>query len=125
MKTVDVSARVMKKIAAFERRRIAAWIRWFLAVVASLIIGCSVLLLLVVKDLMEKRTFDMLELFTEDREIIAEFWKDVLETFWDELPQEMLLVIAVMLAVLVLFVIVTAQKRRIIQKKLHQLEKYP
>ncbi|OGG31270.1 hypothetical protein A3A63_01140 [Candidatus Gottesmanbacteria bacterium RIFCSPLOWO2_01_FULL_46_9] len=125
MKTVDVSARVMKKIAGFERRRIAAWIRWFLAVVASLIIGCSVLLLLVVKDLMEKRTFDMLELFTEDREIIAEFWKDVLETFWDELPQEMLLVIAVMLAVLVLFVIVTAQKRRIIQKKLHQLEKYP
>ena len=115
----------MKKIAGFERRRIAAWIRWFLAVVASLIIGCSVLLLLVVKDLMEKRTFDMLELFTEDREIIAEFWKDVLETFWDELPQEMLLVIAVMLAVLVLFVIVTAQKRRIIQKKLHQLEKYP
>jgi hypothetical protein len=124
MKTVDVSARVMKKVAGFEKNRIAVWFGGFLAVVASLFIGCSVVLLFVVKDLMEKRTFDVFELFTEDREIIAEFWKEVLQTFWEELPQEMLLVIAVMLVVLVLIIIVTAQKRRIMRKKLHQLEKY-
>ena len=124
MKTVDVSARVMNKVAVYERRRSAVWIRGFLAVVAGLAIGCGLVFFLVLKDLMEKRAFDMFELFTEDPEIIAEFWKEVLGTFWEELPQEMLLIAAIILIALVLFILITRRKRKIIEKKLHQLEKY-
>lgn len=73
---------------------------------------------------MEKRTFDVFELFTQEPEIIAEFWRDVLQTFWDELPQEMILIAVAVFTVLIVFFIITRRKRKVIDKKLHQLEKY-
>ena len=124
MKTVDVTKRVMKKVTGFERRRIAVWSRWFMVMALGLFVGCGTMFVLVVRDLMEKRAFDVLELFTEDREIIAEFWKEVLETFLDELPQGMILIAGIMFIALILFILVTRRKRMIIDKKLHQLEKY-
>lgn len=124
MKIIDVSKSVMKKIAEFERRRIAVWFSWFMVMVVGLLVGCGAIFVLVVRDLMEKRAFDFIELFSQDREIIAEFWREVLVTFWDELPIELITLAVCILGVLLIFMIITKRRRAIMQKKLHQLDKY-
>lgn len=124
MKTIDVSSRVMKKVVLFERRRITMWLRGFITLTVFLVSGGVMLVGLVVRDLMEKRAFDMFELFTQDLEIIAEFWKEVLVTFWEEVPQRLFFIAIGILILLVLLIIVTRRKRLIIDKKLHALEKF-
>jgi MFS-type transporter involved in bile tolerance (Atg22 family) len=124
MKTVDVSDRVMKKVIGFEKRRTAIWLRSFAIIVTGFIAACITVFLLVVRDLLEKRAFDLFELFTQEREIIAEFWQEVLKTFWEELPQGMVFAILLIIIALVIFIFITRRKRKIIQKKLRQLEKY-
>lgn len=124
MNIIDVSESVMKKVADFERRRIAVWFCWFIVMMVGLFVGCGVIFVLVVRDLLEKRAFDFIELFTQDREIIAEFWREVLVTFWDELPIELITFAVCILGALLIFIIITKKRRAIMQKKLHQLDKY-
>src|SRR5436190_13692435 len=106
MKTIDVSERVMKKVAGFERKRTTLWLRSFIIITVSLTIAFGAVFSFVIRDLLEKRAFDFFELFTQDPEIIAEFWKDALSTFWDELPQELLFIAVITLIVFLIFIIV-------------------
>jgi hypothetical protein len=124
MKTVDVSHRVMKQIVQYERKRTALWIRTFIVVVSTLLISGILMFSLIVKDLLEKQAFDLFELFTQDPEIIAEFWHDALTTFWNEVPQELFFVTGIVVLVLFITILITKKRLAIVQKKRHQLEKY-
>jgi hypothetical protein len=123
MKIIDVSRSVMEKIVGYERQRVTLWFRTFVAIVGTLILASLVVLLFVIRDLLEKRAFDFIELFFQDREIIAEFWLEVLVTFWGELSTELITLAVCILGALLIFVIITKRRRAIMQKKLHQLEK--
>jgi hypothetical protein len=124
MKNIDITRRVMRKVAGFERQRIASWVRYFIIVVIVLTGAFSVLFAFIIRDLLEKRTLDLLELFTQDPEIIVEFWGDVVSTFWAELPQELFLVLVLLLMSIIMVCIMTRRKRLTMQKKIRQLDKY-
>jgi hypothetical protein len=124
MKNVNISARVMKKIVQYERKRITLWLRSFVTMTVVLVVSCLALFGFTVSDLMEKRAFDVLELFTQDREIIAEFWKEVLQTFWEEMPQGLFFAGVTVVVILIILIVITRRKRMIIDKKLRGLEKF-
>ncbi len=124
MKIIDVSHTVMEKVAGYERKRVALWFRTFIAISGTFVLASLVMLLLVMRDLLEKRAFDFIELFSQDREIIVEFWREALITFWDELPIERIIIAVCIFGLLVSFIFATNRRRIIMQKKLHQLDKF-
>lgn len=115
----------MKTVVRFERRRVWRWLLGFVAVVGMLTLVFISMASLAVQDMAERQVLEPLRVIWEDPEIIADYWREVLDTFFVEIPLEHIVVGAVVLIVLVIFVIVTRRRRAIIQKKLRSLEKYP
>lgn len=72
----------------------------------------------------ERGTLDLLTIFAEDREIVAEFWQDNLTIFWEELPHRRLVTVAVLVIVVGLIFVATKRTRQILRKKLGQLQKF-
>ncbi len=124
MKEIDVTKKVMRNVAEYERTGISRWVAYFIGSVSLGILGCIVGLIYIVKDLLDKHAFDLFELFSQDPEIIADFWKEVLTTFWGEIPQTILLIVLILTICLISILLFTRSKRMKIKKKLQQLEKY-
>lgn len=114
----------MKRVVSFEARRSKLWLRLFAALVFLLVTILAVFLIIAIRKIGERQTFDLLTLFQEDREIIAEFWQDTLLTFWEELPQRLLLMIGLAVGIIASLFWVTRRKRRVIGRKLTELAKY-
>jgi H+/Cl- antiporter ClcA len=124
MKNIDVSKKVMNDIASYERSSISVWMRYFIVTIIGIVVFCIGIFLMIANDLLSKSAFDVFELFSQDPEIISEFWKEVLTTFWDEIPQHLMLIAFVLISVLIIVVYKTGKKRQVIRKKLKELEKY-
>lgn len=124
MKKVDITVSVMNKIVRFEKRETARWLRryaLFIAVFAALFL---VAIGVAIRLFYERGTYDPLTLFFEDREIIAEFWRDTLRVLIEELPQRALLSASIALIVIAGVIVMTRRKRTIIRRKLRELAKY-
>ena len=67
---------------------------------------------------MEAKTFELLSLFTQDKEIIQEFWQDTLSTFFQELPVRGVVIFLLSLSLAVLFIIVVIKKLPIIKNRI-------
>lgn len=124
MKNIDVTDSVMKNVARYERTGISRWLHYFFVSISVIGISGIVVIVLIVNDLLEKHTFDLLELFSQDPEIIKEFGREVLFTFRDELPGNLIGFGVAAIVMLVCIVIMTKRKRLQIKKKMQQLEKY-
>lgn len=124
MKTIDVSRSVMTKVAVYEKQAITVWLRNFMIFMLSFGAAVVVVILAIARDLLEKRTFDVFELFFQDPEIISEFWKEVFVTFWDEVPQNLIIIAGIMFGLLLFVLFATRVKRAVIRRKMLQLDKY-
>ena len=123
MGKVDVTRSVMEKITRYERERSGVWVLRFRAFIGVLL-GLAVLMLWRVwMQMQETGSLDLLSLFWEDAEIIREFWKDTMSVFWEELPQEALVVAGVVLLSLCFVIWWTRKKRKIITRRLTELAK--
>jgi H+/Cl- antiporter ClcA len=124
MKQINVTDTVMKQVVRFEKRRIRRWtIAWWTGCffVLAAFIGVSVVFW---QTTAERGTWDLLEIFSQDREIIAQFLGDTLWTMWEEIPRRPL-VIAAALGVFVIFmVVITKRRRRILAQKRAELAKF-
>lgn len=124
MKNIDVTIPVMQKVAGFESHRIRVWLVRFGLALFSLAVIIFLASLMALVKIRERGTLDLLTLFTQDREIIAEFWQDTLATFIEELPQRSLVVVALSGAAFVTAIILTQKKRKIIHRIQSELAKY-
>ncbi len=103
-----VSKQVMNKVVAFEKKR-SSFFLWNYRVLLGFIVVCLVSVgAALYWELMYRKAFDLLTLFFEDREIIAEYWQDTLSTFSYEMPMEYILYLG--LCIVVIFVIVIMTK---------------
>lgn len=114
----------MKKVVNFEARRSRLWIGFFVAAIFLLTVIFVVFFAIAGAKIGERQTLDLLTLFGEDREIIAEFWQDTLLTFWEELPQKTLFITLLTLFFTAVFLWATRGKRRVIKRKLEELARY-
>lgn len=124
MKKIDVTKRVMHRIVTWERRRVALWVGWFLVGAALLAGGLLLIVWLGTQEVLKRQTLDLLTLFGQDKEIIEEFWRDTLFVVLTELPWEMIVLGVILCGIIGAYLLATAHKRRLIQKKLSQLSQY-
>lgn len=123
MKKSDITKSVMEKVTRFEEQRSKSWLSGF--VLALVIIGISIMAAgyRVYIILMERHTLELLEIFYQDREILAEFWQDTMFVLFAELPRQTM-VLGLCLALLLVFVwIATRHRRRVTQRRLAELAK--
>ncbi len=124
MKTIDVSKSVMNQVVGFEKRRSAWWIGKFLFILFVLgALGIWVFWV-AVTEIFERQTLDLFALFTQDKEVIGQFWQDTVMVFWEELPQEKLVIGFLALLGVVIFIFINRKNIFIIWKKMRQLAKY-
>ncbi len=124
MKKIDVTHDVMKHVSQYERVGISRFLTLFIGGVAVLCVLSIGGFILIINDLLSKRAFDLFELFTQDPEIIRDFWKDALIVFWDEIPQNLLLIVLLIIIMMIGVILVTQTKRAKIMNKLKHLDKY-
>jgi hypothetical protein len=124
MKTIDVSKRVMGKVVRLERGRAKQWVTRFLIAVGALSLSLVTLGYLTVRIISERQGWDLLTLFQQDPEIIAAYWRDTVWIFWEEAPQRIVIGTVAILIVIISVMVLTRRRRNILQKKLHQLDKY-
>lgn len=123
MKTIDLTKPVMERVVRFERQRTTRWIRVFSVAVGILVVLVFVFLVRAWIRLSERHTWDLFALFLEDKEIILEFWQDTAMTFFEELPQKILLTAGAVAAGIALLFVFTVRKRAIILRKMRELAK--
>lgn len=101
-----VEKRIEHKIYLFETKRTVTEFVLRVGSILLIALGGIFFGIGLVKQLAEQRTFDLLALFQEDKEIIKEFWRDVLGTFYVELPKipfTVFIVCSIVFLLLVLF----------------------
>ncbi|MBI5613700.1 hypothetical protein HY947_02140 [Candidatus Gottesmanbacteria bacterium] len=87
-KKINVLNRVMDKVVAYEEKR-SSFFLWNYRLLLAIIILCIIAVGIgLYWELVYRRAFDLLTLFFEDREIIAEYWVDTLGMFFNEVPRE-------------------------------------
>lgn len=123
-KTADISVTVMGRIADLERRRYTRFRRVFLAVTGAAVVLIILFASISVKTMADRGTFDLLQLLGEDREIIREFWMDVVIGFIADLPYTTVALAGAGIVTLITIIAVTAGKRRIMNRKRKEIEKY-
>lgn len=124
MKTIDVSKQVMDEVVHFEKKRSLWWLGRFLFILLVLLAAGISFLWIAVTQIFERQTLELLTLFTQNREIIGEFWQDTLLVFWEELPQKKLAVGLIALFAVGAMILVTRKQLRVLWKKMRQLAKY-
>ena len=124
MKTIDVSKHVMDEVVHFEKKRSLWWLGRFLFIFLVLLAVGVWFLWIAVTQIFERRTLELLTLFKEDRETIAQFWQDTFSVFWQELPQRKLIVVALAIVAIFILLFLTRRKRAIIEQKIRHLAKY-
>lgn len=123
MKSTDVTPSVMKKVVAFERRRVGRWIIVSGIVVAVCAAIIAVSLVTTYSIASERKTWDVLALFLEDPEIIIEYGLDTLMVFMEELPRQPLLFFGAATVMLGAFWLVTKHTRQIMRRRMRELAK--
>ena len=121
---VDVRKSVMDKVVSYEKRRTRQWLMQFFSGTVVLLAMLAIVLWITAKEIVERQLLDLLTLFFEDQEIVAEFWRDTLAVLWEELPQRWLAVVLVIFVVFVVLLSVTRKKRQVIENIRRQLATY-
>ena len=123
MKKTDVTRQVMEKVTRFEEGRSRRWIIVFVVIIFFIAALIGAVILRTYDVLIQQHTLDILEIFYEDKEIIAEFWQDAVAVIFEELPQQTMIVGLLLCILLVTIWAITRRRRKIVQRRLSELAK--
>jgi hypothetical protein len=123
MKKIDVSESVMKKVTRFEKSRSQTWLRIFYTTVYALLALFGVFLWRVWQTISDLQGWDLLTIFTQDREIIRDYWQDTVMTFIEELPIETMYLAVGILITLIIVIYITRKRRKVYEYRMRQLAK--
>lgn len=124
MKKTDLTEPVMQKIVNFEKKRTRHWLLIFFGIIFILLLTVLATTSITIKQMIDFQTFDMLTLFNENREIISDFWQETLATVWAEMPEQVVATAFLAVLLIIFIVVVTRSRRKIIKKRIAELEKY-
>jgi hypothetical protein len=120
----DLSGNVMKKVVQYEEHTTRVWTIVFISVLGILTVTLISSIYFIYQDFIEFQTFALFSLFAEDWEIISEYWRDTLLIVWEESPQPLIILGLCVCAIIVVYLFLTGRKRKLLQKKMEQVEKY-
>jgi hypothetical protein len=124
MNNIDLTRPVMERVVSFEshrskRERLLIYIVIF--IILSAVIGAVIM---IINFIATSGTLDLFTLFGEDMEIISEYWQDTLNTVWSELPQRLIISGLLLAVFMILFILATGGRRRLIKRKIANIRKY-
>lgn len=119
-----VTQSVMWKIIRYEKSHMRQWLAVFLSIVALCIGIMLVSLWFLYRQSTALGTWSMLAIFGEDREIIAEYWKEVLQTMVTELPMEYIAGLMISLVFLGILLLGTKKNRHRMKQKMKEIRLY-
>lgn len=124
MKSAKITHEVMNKVMEWERNRVYKWIAAFGVMVSVLVAMGGAAGWSAGQKIGERKTLDLVQIFGEDKEIVADYWQDGVRVFWEELPKADLAVGWGAVGIVVMAWLITAKKRKIVRQKLKQVIKY-
>lgn len=124
MKKVDLTEKVMQKVAGYEKRKISLWLGRFAAILVILFGGFLFSAWIFHRVLIDRQIWDLFSLFSQDREIIAEFWQDAMGVIWEEMPRGPIYALAVIVFLVFAVILSSRKKLKIIRRKIGQLKIY-
>ena len=95
-----------------------------LIVFTSMFVIFAVVIIAFIKDVRDLGTWDVLTLFWEDREIVADYWRDALSTFWLEVPNEYILILFGVLVISWILYYRTRDRRKMYSLRSQKLASY-
>lgn len=120
-KTLD--KKILSGVYDFEMKRtFSSLIRYtfFILLFVSVVISAAVITFSI---LSQQQTLDLLDLFSEDKEIIFQYLGDVLNIFYIELPKEWALLLLISVLLLCISLLIIGKKSPIIKNRLQTLWK--
>lgn len=114
----------MKRIIIVEKNSLLRNLAVLVGIFASLLLAFVVVTVLFIQDVKDLGTWDVLTLFWEDREIVADYWRDALLTFWLEVPNEYILILFGLLVISWIIYYRTREKRKTYSLRSQKLASY-
>lgn len=112
----------MDKVVTYEKHRIVVWLIWFVGLVVFFTIGTLFAFWYFGMEVIKLQTYELLLLFREDWEIIAEYWQDTVNVILVELPYTPLVVGVSLFILLCFFFWTTGGQRHRVAKRMKELE---
>lgn len=116
--------KILKKVYQFEIKRTATEI--VLKGLAFIFLGLAVFLFgsIFYEIIKEQKTFDLLEIFTEDFEVVKKYFFDNISLFFFELPKVLLIILSIFASLFIFLVLRVVKNFRKIKNKVKSLLKY-
>ncbi|HSX48851.1 MAG TPA: hypothetical protein VLE44_01175 [Candidatus Saccharimonadales bacterium] len=119
----DISKKVMKGVVNFERKRSTTRLLEIVLPIFGAILIASGFFYFSAKVVIEQGSLDVFSLFGEDFEIVKDYWKDTLSTFWQELPQGEIFAGLLFLIIAIIIFVVFRKRIKVMIKRLINLRK--
>lgn len=114
----------MDKVLTYEKRRIAVWLGWFVGLVGLLVVGSLTAFWFFGVEVVRRQTLELLLLFREDWEVIAEYWQDTVGVILVELPETQLYVGFGFVTLLVVLFWKTAKERHRVMNRIKDIAQF-
>lgn len=114
----------MKRVVGIEKKMLVKTLIMLFIVFTSMFVIFAVVIIAFIKDVKDLGTWDVLTLFWEDREIVADYWRDALLTFWLEVPNEYILILFGLLVISWIIYYRTREKRKTYSLRSQKLASY-
>ena len=116
--------KILKKVYRFETKRTLKEI--FLKSIAFIFLGLAIFIFsnIFYEILKEQKTFDLLEIFTEDFEVMKKYFFDNVSLIFFELPKVLLVVLLILLSLLIFLLLTLMKNYKKIKNKIKSLLKY-
>jgi hypothetical protein len=124
MKKINITHSVMDNVVTLEKKRVVSWKRKFFLILGGLLVFLGGLIFITGKLVFEQKTYELLSLFSEDREIIMEFWQDTIMNFIETLPHPEIELGFVCIALIIIAIISTRRTRKVMKTKEKELRAY-
>ncbi len=114
----------MKRVVGIEKKMLGKTLAMLLIVFTSMFVIFAVVIIAFIKDVRDLGTWDVLTLFWEDREIVADYWRDALSTFWLEVPNAYIFILLGVLVISWIIYFRTREKRKMYSLRSQKLASY-
>lgn len=116
--------KIVKKIYGFETKK--TLIPFLIKAGAIVFFGLTgfAMVLLVIQELVQEQTFDLLQLFQEDFSVIRENIGNVLSVFFQEVSWDRLILAVIILSITVYLIIKLFRNLRTVKNKLRSIIKF-
>lgn len=124
MKESELTNKIMMKVVGYEKRRVVSWILTILVGFIVFLAIAAISLWYTAVILGQTKSLELLTLFREDWEVIREFWRETIITFFQELPTDSLIILVVSIILLLVIIIYSFKRWGRLKRKLSSIDQF-